>query len=287
MDYNYRTHVPYSRTPSRTPENLLESSMPQYIQSIERAARVLKSLSNSGKLMGVTEIANKVNLGKSTVHRILMSLLKATLVRVDSTSHKYTLGYGLLQLTDGLLRGSEISITALPHLQYLRQETGETVSLNVREGNHRVVTERLDTSHEIRYVAEIGRPLPLHVGAGGKAILAFMEEAEILSVLEIVEMSEKQFQCLNKELKDIRIIGSAYTLGERLPGAGSISAPIFTHHGMAIASVNVLCLESRLKSKTVRDFRQLVQATAMDISQELGWQTVGTSSRKRKRTSIQ
>lgn len=261
--------------------------MPQYIQSIERAARVLRSLSEGGKLMGVTEIANKVNLGKSTVHRILTSLLKATLVRVDLTSRKYTLGYGLLQLTDGLLRGSEISIIALPYLQNLRQKTGETVSLNVREGNHRVVIERLDTSHEIRYVAEIGRPLPLHVGAGGKAILAFMEEAEIFSALEVAKMSKKQFQFLNEELEEIRTIGSAYTLGERLPGAGSISAPIFTHHGTAIASVNVLCLESRLKTKTIRDFRQLIQVTAMDISEELGWQAVGASLTQRERPSIQ
>jgi DNA-binding IclR family transcriptional regulator len=261
--------------------------MAQYIQSIERAARVLTTLAEGEKMMGVTEIANKINLSKSTVHRILVSLMQATLVRIDSTSRQYSLGYGLLQLTDGLLRGSEISITALPYLRSLREETGETVSLNVRDDYHRVVVERLDTSHEIRYVAEIGRPLPLYVGAGGKAILAFMDETEVLSVPGIAEMSKKQTQCLSKELKEIRIIGSAYTLGERLPGAGSISAPIFTHDGMAIASVSVLCLESRLKPKIVRDFRRLVQATAMNISQELGWQAVGTSSTKRERISIQ
>jgi DNA-binding IclR family transcriptional regulator len=81
---------------------------------------------------------------------------------------------------------------------------------------------------------------------------------------------------LVKELEEIRAAGSAYTLGERLPGAGSISAPVFNHDGVVIASVNVLCLESRLNAKTVRDFRRLVQATAMDVSRELGWQAVGT-----------
>ena len=261
--------------------------MSQYIQSIERAARVLTALSEGGKLMGVTEVANKVNLGKSTVHRILVSLMQATLVRIDSTSRQYSLGYGLLQLTDGLLRGSEVSITALPYLRSLRQETGETVSLNIRDNGHRVVVERLDTSHEIRYVAEIGRPLPLHVGAGGKAILAFMDETEVLSTPGVAEMNKKQIQRLTKELKEIRAAGSAYTLGERLPGAGSISAPLFNHDGMAIASVNVLCLESRLKTKTVRDFRRLVQATGMDVSQELGWQAVGTLSSMRERVSVQ
>jgi DNA-binding IclR family transcriptional regulator len=261
--------------------------MAQYIQSIQRAARVLTVLSESEKMMGVTEISNKLSLSKSTVHRILVSLMKEMLVRINSTSHKYSLGYGLLQLTDGLLRGSEISITALPYLRSLRKETGETVSLNIREDDHRVVIERLDTSHEIRYVAEIGRPLPLHIGAGGKAILAFMDEMEVFSLPAIAEMSKKQIKCLSKELKEIRLIGSAYTLGERLIGAGSISAPIFTYDDMVIASVNVLCLESRLKPKIVRDFRRLVQATAVDISQELGWQAVRVSSTKCERISIQ
>jgi DNA-binding IclR family transcriptional regulator len=250
--------------------------MSHYIQSIERAARVLTALSEGGNLMGVTEIAKRVNLGKSTVHRILVSLKRSRLVRMDPTSRQYSLGYGLLQLTAGLLRGSEVSITALPYLRNLHKKTGETVSLDVRDNDHRVVVERLDTAHEIRYVAEIGPPLPLHIGAGGKAILAFMDETEVRSLPGVAEMRTKQFQRLVKELEEIRAAGSAYTLGERLPGAGSISAPVFNHDGVVIASVNVLCLESRLNAKTVRDFRRLVQATAMDVSRELGWQAVGT-----------
>ena len=234
--------------------------------------------------MGVTEIANRVNLGKSTVHRILVSLMQANFVRVDPTNRQYSLGYGLLQLTAGLLRGSEVAITALPFLRTLRQKTDETVSLNVRDDDHRTVVERLDTAHEIRYVAEIGRPLPLHVGAGGKAILAFMNEAEIHSVLARAELSRENTQRVKKELEEIRRVGTAYTLGERLRGAGSISAPVFNHDGVVIASVNVLCLESRLKAKTVRDFRRLVQATAMDISRELGWEAVGTRQRRAKVT---
>ena len=246
--------------------------MAQHIQSIERAAQVLEALAEDGGLMGVTEIARRVNLGKSTVHRILASLTRVRFVRMDPESHQYTLGYGLLQLTSGVLRGSEVSMIALPHLRDLRQKTRETVTLNLRDNNHRVVVERLDTSHEIRYVAEIGWPLPLHVGAGGKAILAFMDEAEVLGILADANLSATQVRKLNRHLKEIRSTGTAYTLGERLPGAGSISAPVFDHEGAAIASVNVLSLEARLNVGTVRKFRRLVRAAAMTVSGELGWQ---------------
>ncbi|MDE0004308.1 MAG: hypothetical protein OXQ29_16585, partial [Rhodospirillaceae bacterium] len=74
--------------------------------------------------------------------------------------------------------------------------------------------------------------------------------------------------------------GTAYTLGERLPGAGSISAPVFDHEGAAIASVNVLSLEARLKAATVRNFRRLVRAAAMAVSGELGWQPISARNRR-------
>ncbi len=250
--------------------------MSHYIQSIERATQVCTALSEGNDLMGVTEIANKVNLGKSTVHRILATLMQARFVRMDPTSRQYSLGYGLLQLTAGLLSSSEIARTALPYLRDLRRKTRETVSLNLRDNDHRVVVERLDTSHEIRYVAEIGRPLPLHVGAGGKAILAFMDEREVHGILTDAKLSAKQIRRLAKELEEIRAVGSAYTLGERLPGAGSLSAPVFNYDGAVNGSVNVLCLESRLNAKTVQEFRQLVQKTASDVSRELGWHAVET-----------
>ena len=254
--------------------------MAQHIQSIERAAQVLEALAEDGGLMGVTEIAGRVNLGKSTVHRILASLTRVRFVRMDPESHQYTLGYGLLQLTSGVLRGSEVSMIALPHLRDLRQKTRETVTLNLRDNNHRVVVERLDTSHEIRYVAEIGWPLPLHVGAGGKAILAFMDAIEVHGLLEEAELSTRQIRKLNRELKEIRSAGTAYTLGERLPGAGSISAPVFDHEGAAIASVNVLSLEARLNVATVRKFRRLVRTVGLAVSRELGWQPMQTRQRR-------
>ena len=181
------------------------------------------------------------------------------------------MGYGLLQLTADWLNGLEIRTAALPYLRDLRHKTGETVSLNVRDVDKRVAVERLDTSREIRYVIDLGRPLLLHIGAGGKAILAFLPETEIREQLDLTDLSARKIQRLIKELKEIRGIGWAVTRGERLPGACAVSAPVFEHEGVAVASVSILCLESTLRTTAAKDFGRLVQATALNVSRDLGW----------------
>ena len=239
------------------------------IRAVERAAQILSVLSGGGQ-MGLSEISREVVRGKSTTHRLLASLIHAGLVRTDARSRQYALGYGLLQLTADWLNGLEIRTAALPHLRDLRQKTGETVSLNVRDADKRVAVERLDTSREIRYVIDLGRPLPLHIGAGGKAILAFLPETEIRERLALTDLSPRKTQRLIKELKEIREIGWAVTRGERLPGACAVSAPVFEHEGAAVASVSILCLESTLRATAPKEFGRLVRATALSISRDLG-----------------
>ena len=245
--------------------------MSEGIQSVDRAARVLVALSEGDGQMGLTEIARRVGLGKSTTHRILSSLCGAGLARGDTHSRRYLLGYGLLQLTASWLNGFEVRTAAIPVLRILRQQTGETVCLNVRDIDQRIPVERLDTSREIRYVVDLGRPQPLHAGAGGKAILAFLPEAEIHQLVQSAGLGRTKVKRLMGELADIRQAGSSVTKGEQVEGACSISAPVFNHEGVVVASISILCLESTLRAKTERDFRRRVREAAANVSGELGW----------------
>lgn len=232
---------------------------------------VLKVLAEHGASMGVSQIAQATGLGKSTAHRLLASLARAEFVRVEPQSRQYSLGGGLLQLTANWLSGFGIRTVALPHLRKLRRATRETVSLNVREGNFRIAIERLDTSHEVRFVVEIGRAIPLHVGATGKAILAFLTESERKEALEHTGTNQDELACLHEELARIRRVGAAISTGERVKGTRSISAPVFGSEGAVIASISILSLESRLNESDVEKFRHLVIDTANNISKELGF----------------
>ncbi|HJM51206.1 MAG TPA: IclR family transcriptional regulator [Alphaproteobacteria bacterium] len=249
--------------------------MSTQIRAVERAARVLKVLSEDSDGMGVTEVAQRVQLGKSTTHRLLSSLSEADLVRVRPSSRRYTLGYGLLRLTAEWLNRIDVRTLALPHLRALRERSRETVSLNLKDGLERVAVERLDTSHEIRFVVDLGRPLPLHVGAAGKAMLAYMSEDEVGAAFDAAGLEARQRRKIGRDLAEIRQLGTAHTIGERVSGAGSVSAPIFSHEGLVVASVSVLCLESRLQKSVVKTLRHMCRTTAQAISGDLGWRGAG------------
>jgi DNA-binding IclR family transcriptional regulator len=241
------------------------------VQSVARAAEVLKVLAQGGWGMGVSEIARTVGLGKSTTHRLLSSLMQAEFVRMEPKSHRYTLGAGLLQLTAAWFSEIKVRAVALPHLRSLRATTEETVSLSVRDGNSRVAIERLDTSHEVRFVVDLGRPLPLHIGAAGKAILAFLPAPEIHEILQTADLDRPTTKRVLKELKDVRRAGTAYSCGERVAGSRSVSAPIFSSEGATIASVSILSMDSRLDEMNVPEFRSLAREAAKNISTDFGW----------------
>jgi len=120
-------------------------------------------------------------------------------------------------------------------------------------------------------VIELGRPLPMHVGAAGKAILAFLPEDEIAGIVARAELSSPMEKKLMKDLADVRRLGVSDTCGERVAGSRSISAPIFNHEGAAIASVSVLTLQSRMQRREGNNCRRLVKITASEISSEMGF----------------
>jgi DNA-binding IclR family transcriptional regulator len=238
-------------------------------QSVERGALVLKTLSEHGSL-GVTDIARQIGLPKSITYRLLASLKSADLVRQEPKSRRYTLGYGFLQMTANWLARIEVRTVAMPFLRQLRHDTHETIGLNVRDGDDRVTVERLDTSFEVRYVIELGRPFPMHIGAAGKAILAFLPEDEITEIVARADLSPPMETQLMKDLADVRRFGVSDTCGERVTGSRSISAPIFNHEGAAIASISVLTLQSRMQRREGNNCRRLVKIVAMEISNEMG-----------------
>lgn len=245
--------------------------MSESVRSVERAAMVLKVLAEGGASMGVSQIAQATGLGKSTAHRLLASLARADFVRVEPKSRQYSLGGGLLQLTANWLGGFGIRTVALPHLRALRQKTRETVSLNIRDGDCRVAIERLDTAHEVRFVVDLGRPVPLHVGATGKAILAFLPESEVNEALASAGVDGAACIRIREDLQKIRRVGAAISTGERVPGTRSISSPVFDSEAAVIASVSILSLESRLNEPDVANFQRMVVETAKNISSDLGF----------------
>lgn len=250
--------------------------MTESIRVVDRAVLILQILAEEGRSLGVTEIARRVRLGKSTTHRLLASLTKPHVVRRDPETSLYGLGFRLLSWTSAWLDRIDVRTRALPHLRQLREKCQETVSLNILDGLRRVAVERLETSHELRFVVDLGKPLPLHMGAGSKAMLAFLPEHDIRQVVKAARLGPRARGALRRDLAEIRRAGTAATRGERIPGSVSVSAPLFNHEARVIGSVSILSLAVRCTDDVVKSHRELVRQAAQAVSYDLGWSGSGS-----------
>ena len=146
------------------------------VRAVERALDILLCFANESDL-GLTEIASRVDLHKSTVHRLLASLEGKGFIIRDPASEKYKLGYRVWELSANLMQSDDMSVVLLPEMERLRDLVGETISLYVRDGNERIRIQAVQSRLAIRRVAPIGARLPLIVGASSKILVAFADKS--------------------------------------------------------------------------------------------------------------
>jgi IclR family transcriptional regulator, acetate operon repressor len=243
--------------------------------AIDRALAVLGVLADASQPMGVTEIARRVGLPKSVVHYHVSALVRNRYAEARP-DRRYGLGYAALRLGRGNHSNLELRSRALPHMRVLHHETWETVTLSVLVGRERVYVDQLVSPQEIKLSVELGRPFPLHAGASGRAILAFLpadlREALLAEPLERLSSGTVVDPASLRELLDAaRATGVAISRGERHEGAAAVGAPVFDAHGVA-GAMSVCGPEFRFDDASLERFTPLLKAAAVRLSRELGWQ---------------
>jgi IclR family acetate operon transcriptional repressor len=241
--------------------------------AIDRALAVLGVLAEASQPMGVTEIAKRVGLPKSVVHYHVSALVRNRYVEARP-DRRYGLGYAALRLGRGNYSNLDLRARALPHMRGLHHDTWETVALSALVGRERVYVDQLVSPQEIKLAVELGRPFPLHAGASGRAILAFLpadarealltDPLERLSARTVVDPDE-----LRALLDHVRETGVAYSRSERQEGAASVAAPVFDNHGVA-GAICVCGPEYRFDDRCVERYEPLLRAATEQLSHELG-----------------
>jgi DNA-binding IclR family transcriptional regulator len=245
--------------------------------SIEKAIDVLFCFDQQHPHLRLIDISQRLGLHKSTAHRLLSVLKKKGLVIVDSTTQLYSLGPALIELAWIVLRQQDLRSLCRPYLEQLRQATNETVSLNIRMGNRRVCIEELPSDQEVKYSQAMGLTAPLHVGAPGKALMAFLPSAErecVLATLTLEPLTPEtitDLEALRAELERTRARGYALSMGERSPWASAVAAPIRDRSGQTIVAVSVLGPSHRLTAQVLEELGVQVVEAARDISVALGY----------------
>src|ERR1700730_14004990 len=166
----------------------MNSAMPnrgrQTIQSIDRAAAILKALAGGPRRLGVSELADRLGLARPTVHGLLQTLQSHGFVEQDRTSDKYQLGPGLLQLGYSYLDLNELRARSIAYADRLAARASAAVRVGVMHGSSVVVVHHVFRPDSAFGVLEVGLQLPLHASSLGKAILAFSPAQVIDDLLE-------------------------------------------------------------------------------------------------------
>ena len=158
------------------------------VKSVERAMIILSSFSQDCTELGITELSKKLNVSKSTIHRLLTSMQKHDFIIQDNVTKRYKPGFMFLHLSEIALKNINIKQASIPILHKLRDITGETIYLNVISNNHRFCIEKAESLQDVRRIIEIGKPRPLYAGASGKVLLAFQSETKIQNILKKAEV---------------------------------------------------------------------------------------------------
>lgn len=243
------------------------------LKSIKNVADVLDLFSIDNPELGVSEISRKLNLGTSTVHRILNSLKNAGLVK-QAANQKYSLGFKMLKYARIIqlqLRYQEIII---PIFRKMRDECNETMAFHLFDGSSRICLFQLESNHQLRRTyTDVGVQLPLYPGSPGKVILAYLPEQVREKHIKSFRLDEERELKLREDIENARNLGYATSIGERTEGISSLSAPVFNEDKNIAGVVNISGPSTRMGSEELEKYSPLLLRMTKEISEELGYQT--------------
>ncbi|MFO7959329.1 MAG: IclR family transcriptional regulator [Nitriliruptoraceae bacterium] len=219
--------------------------MPGTVQSIERAAAVLRLLAQSTRPLGVVEIAHALSLPKGTAHGIIRTLHTVGFVDQDDRSGRYLLGTQLVRLGGHQLDRNELRSCAMNWTDTLASRTGETVKVAVLDQPLQLtIVHHVFRPDDSIQVMEIGAVVPAHASAMGKAILAHtpgtaarLKEATLEA---FTSRTVTDGRALVGQLSTVRERGWAADVEELSSGEASIAAAIRDHGGVVVGSVGII-----------------------------------------------
>ena len=247
------------------------------INSIIRASNILKCLSGAKTHFKISELAQHLDLDRSTTYRILLSLEKTGFVERDEKAGTYSLGLAAFETGNAYLRQMDLVQVSKPIMAELAQKVQETVHLAVLSDAEIVYVDKVDSPRSLGVMSKIGQRGPVYCTALGKALLAFQpedEQSRILHKIRLTPLTSRTItskQRLMEELKGIRKQGYALDRREIEEDVECIGAPIRNHTGDVIAAISISGPRRKIHTPDEKQFVSLVTETAALISSKMGY----------------
>jgi len=250
---------------------------PKKLNAIEKALEIMLKFQDTKPRWGIRELSAELEFSPATVQRILQVLKSYEFIRQDPKTRQYYIGNIFYRFLENLNTSNNLTGIGKSYMEEVAKATLETVHLNVIEGSMRICIDTIESHKVLRAGMPIGNQSPLYAGASAKCLLAFSSDAfkkdyfKATKLLPLTENTIVDPDKLQDELEKIKHQGYAVSLGERTPGLGSLSAPVFNYKGDILASLSLAIPEIRLAAQDhLSNCTRILTGAARSFSKAMG-----------------
>lgn len=252
------------------------------LESANRVLQLLEIFRPGEPDVSLTQIAERMSLPKSSVHRLLETLMAHRFVERNQTTRRYRLGIRVFEIGSIVIHDRGLHSAAHPLIEELALTTGETCHLAVLSGTEAVYVYKIHGGASISMSSRVGGRAPCYCTSIGKVLIAWSGDDSFRRVVNSgfsphtanTILTEGQFAA---ELEKVRRKGFALDLEEFERGLRCISAPVRDHTGSVLAALGLAGPASRLTNERLRELQGPVIATAEAVSRNLGYVRPGAA----------
>ncbi len=230
------------------------------MKTVKKALAILDSFTGDVRSQGVTEIASKLSMPKSTTHALLATLREEGYITYDPKARKYSLGFKPLELAGRIRSNHDLRDLSLPIMQELSKTCEEDVALNILVEGRRVCIALVESRYFVRQFVPVGKALPLHCSAAGKVLMAYLPGKEIDAIIKnhglpkFTPNTITDKDRLMIELENVRKRGYAESREEYGKDAAALAFPVLTGGGEGVVCLSIQSTVNRLTKKTKKIF---------------------------------
>ena len=256
-------------------ENEKQEIQKNPIQVSERIFNVIECLAQNGA-MGLQDLSTELNLNKSTVHRILNSLICMDYVRQDAETSKYSLSFKICGLSNQILSQNSMIDIARPFIKELSANSGETVHLVQLDGINATYIDKVEASqNSVRMISMVGKSIPLYCSGVGKAILADMPNSKIESIWklsfihQLTEHTVTRFVDFMNLIEETRRSGYALDNEENEIGVRCIAISLKSYNGKSTHAISISAPKDRMSDNRILELKEMILKTKQQIESNI------------------
>ena len=256
--------------------NADNDKQPDSVSSVLKVFGILQALGEE-RDHGITELAQRVMMSKSTVYRFLQTMKSLGYVAQEGESEKYSLTLKLFELGARALQNVDLIRSADIQMRELSRLTKETIHLGALEEESIVYIHKIDSLYNLRMYSRIGRRNPLHTTAIGKVLLAWRDRDEVEDILQDVEFKRSTANTITSQGELLKVLEQVKQQGfgedneEQEEGLRCIAVPVFDRFGVVIAGLSISFPTIRFSEEAKKDYVAMLHRAAKNVSEQMGY----------------